>query len=84
MTEHSEIAHSSCHTYLLPRQASFAKEIAIPQNCDDCFLSLLGQDGELDLAFFDIENGVGRFALNKNAVVGTVFGTRLSAVGLGQ
>ena len=40
------------------------------------FLPLWGDDGEFDLPLFDVEDGVCRVALNKNAVVGTVFSTR--------
>src|ERR1019366_10338337 len=57
---------------------------ASPQNADDRLLSLLGEDGQLDLAFFDIENSVGRITLDKDAVVGAVLGSRSSPVGLGQ
>ena len=44
----------------------------------------MGNDGELDLAFFDVENRVRRLALDKNMVVETVFSDRFSTLGLGQ
>jgi hypothetical protein len=40
---------------MLSRQAALTKEIALFQDSDDCFLSLLRDDCELDFTFFDIK-----------------------------
>jgi hypothetical protein len=55
-------------------QASLAKEIARAQQRNHRFLALLGDDRELDFAFVDIENGVGRVALQEDLVVLRVIG----------
>jgi hypothetical protein len=68
----------------LPRQTSLAEEIAFFQDGDDCFLSLIGEDGELDLAFLDVENGVRSVTLDKNTLAFAVFDNRSSAVGFCQ
>ncbi len=39
-------------------EAPFAKKMTGSQNCDDCFLALLGNDGELDLAALNVKNRV--------------------------
>jgi hypothetical protein len=36
-------------------QTSFAKKVTGPQDCNDRFLALLGNDGELDLALLDVK-----------------------------
>ena len=40
----------------LPGQTSLAEKFVGPENCDDCFLALLRNDGDLHLAFLDIED----------------------------
>ena len=62
----------------------FPKEIALFQNGDDCFLSLIGEDGQLDLPRSDVENGVCRVALDKNVLACAAFDNRSSAVGFCQ
>jgi len=47
----------------VPIQAPFAKKTARPQDCDDRFLALLGDDGELELAFLEIKDRVRDIAL---------------------
>ena len=47
----------------LAGQATFAAELVRPQNCDDGFLPLLGNNGDLDLAFLDVEDGIRWIAL---------------------
>jgi hypothetical protein len=39
-------------------QTSFAKKMTWSQDCNDCFLALLGNDGEFDLALLDVKNRV--------------------------
>ena len=53
-------------TLRLSDQASFADKFVLPQQGDDGFLSLLGYDGDFDLALLDIENRIGIVALSKN------------------
>jgi hypothetical protein len=39
-------------------QTSFAKKVTRSEDCNDRFLALLGNDGELDLALLDVKNRV--------------------------
>ena len=69
------------HAQRLAGQASLAKEVAGAQNGNHRFLALLGDDRELDLAFLDIEDGVGRVALQEDLVVLRMVGQRPSFAG---
>jgi hypothetical protein len=51
---------------------------------DDCLLSLLGNNRELNPAFLDKIDGISRIALGKNAVVDAVLSVRFPTGGLGQ
>ena len=42
----------------LPHQTSFTEEFVRPKNCDDGFLALLRNDGDLHLAFLDVEDRI--------------------------
>src|ERR1700730_13728556 len=64
----------------LAGQATFAAELIRPQNCDDGFLPLLGNNGDLDLAFQDVEDGIGRIALPEHNLIVRIFGFGSSAV----
>ena len=44
-------------------RVTLAEELIRPQDRDNRFLSLLGNDGELDLTVLDIKDGVCRFSL---------------------
>src|ERR1700722_6087867 len=59
-------------------QTSFAKKVAGSQNGDYGFLSLLGNHGELELAFLNIENRVRGVALRENDLILLIFPYRLS------
>ena len=50
-------------------QTSFAKKMAGSQDCNDRFLALLRNDGELDLAFLDVKNRVRDLSLRKNNLI---------------
>ena len=50
-------------------EASFAKKVAGTQDRNDCFLALLGNDGELDLALLDVENRVRDLSLRENNLI---------------
>ena len=45
------------HAARLAGQATFAAEFIWPQDCDDGFLPLLGNDGDFDLAVMDVKDG---------------------------
>ena len=53
-------------TLHLPSEASFAEELIRSKNGDDRFLALLGNDGELRLAFLNVEDRIARVALGKD------------------
>ena len=42
----------------LPGKTSLAEEFVRSENCDDCFLPLLRNDGDLHFAFLDVENRI--------------------------
>src|SRR5689334_5895745 len=54
------------HAEQLSRQATLAKEISRAQDCHDRFLTLLGDDRQLDFSLLYVEQGVGRIALAKD------------------
>jgi hypothetical protein len=64
------------------RQPSPKKSLA--QDRDDRLFSLFGDDREFDLAFLDVEDGVGRLALRENFLVLLVIRQGPSFVDLGQ
>jgi hypothetical protein len=49
-----------CYPVLLSGQTSFPEEIVCTQNCDDCFLALLRNDGDLHLAGPEEEDRIRR------------------------
>ena len=42
----------------LPGKTSFTEEVVRSKNCDDCFLALFRNNGDLHLAFLDVENRI--------------------------
>jgi len=50
----------------LPGKTCFTEEVFRSKYCDDGFLPLPRDDGELDLAFLNIEDGIGRFSLRED------------------
>jgi len=46
------------YTKRLPGKTSFTEEVVRSKNCDDCFLALLRSNGDLHLAFLDVENRI--------------------------
>ena len=50
----------------LPGKATFPEEIVRPENCDDSFLALLGNDGDLRLAFLNEEDRVRTISLRED------------------
>jgi hypothetical protein len=61
--------HGGRHAPRLPGQASFTAEFVRPQDCDDGFFALLGDNGDFDLALLDVENCIRRTALRKDRLV---------------
>src|SRR5206468_12394723 len=59
-------------------QTSFAEKVTWSQDCNHRFLALLGNDGELDLAFLDVKNRVRDLSLRKNNLILPIFGYRFS------
>jgi hypothetical protein len=53
----------------LPGQTSFPEEFVRFKNCDDGFLALLRNDGDLHLAFLDVEDRIRRVSLGKDGLV---------------
>jgi hypothetical protein len=62
------IGHCACcrQTLWLADQASFTHEFINTQDSDHGFLALFGYDGDFNLAFFNVENCIGVFALRKD------------------
>ena len=58
----------------LSGQAALAEEIARPQKCDYGFLALLGDDGLLDLATVNVENGIRSIALPVDNLILPIIG----------
>ena len=47
-----------CDTQRMPIETSFAKKVTKTENPDDCFLTTLRNDGELDLTLQDVKDRV--------------------------
>src|SRR6266849_8236795 len=65
-------------------EASFAKKVTRSEDCNDRFLALLGNDGELDLALLDVKNRVRYLSLRKNNLILPIFGYRFSLAHVGE
>ncbi len=50
-------------TLRLPGKTCLAEELVRTENCDNRFLAVLGNDGELHLAFLDVEHRIAGGAL---------------------
>jgi hypothetical protein len=51
---------------LLPREATFSKEVSLVQDPDCCFLPALGQNGQFYFSFLYVKDSIGRVALRKD------------------
>jgi hypothetical protein len=58
----------------LSDQAAFSNKFIRPQESYHSFLSVLRQNGDLDLALLDIEDGIGIAALRKKDLPFRIFG----------
>jgi hypothetical protein len=54
------------------------------EDCDYCFLPLLGNNGDLDLAFLDIEDRVGGISLRKDGPIFAALGEGASIANFGK
>src|ERR1700730_10554708 len=68
----------------LTGQTTFTDEIVRSQNCDDGFLALLRNDGDLHLAFLDVEDRIRRVSLGKNDLVTVVRTNAPALTNLGE
>ena len=66
------------------RRASFPEEIVRSKHCDDGFLALLRNDGELHLAALDVEDRVRRVSLGKDDRVLAVLANAAALANLGD
>ena len=57
----------------LAGQASLAQKFPAPQHGNDAFLAVLGYDRDLHLAFLDVEDRIGRVALQEDGFSRLVF-----------
>ena len=68
----------------LPGQTSFTEELVRTQNCDDGFLTLLRNDGDLHLAFLDIEDRIRGISLGKDDLLLAVLTNAPALANLGE
>ena len=68
----------------LPGKTSFTEEFVRSKNCDDGFLALLRNDGDLHLAFLDVEDRIGRVSLRKDDLVLAVLANAPALADLGE
>jgi hypothetical protein len=83
MTE-SVIAATRRYSLRLPGQTSLAKEFVRSKNCDDGFPALLRNDGDLHLAFLDVEDRIRRVSLGKDDLVLAVPANAPALANLGE
>src|SRR6266478_7214904 len=81
---HSSTALVVADAQRMAIQTSFAKKVTWSQDCNDGFLALLGNDGELDLALLDVKNRVRDLSLRKNNLILPIFGYRFSVAHFGE
>ena len=68
----------------LSGKASFTEEFVRPKNCDDGFLALLRNDGDLHLALLDVEDLIRRVSLRKDDLVLAVRTNAAALADLGE
>jgi len=72
MTTHSVIAAT-----VAMRRGCPAKQIAGSEHCDDRFVSLFGNNGNLHVALLDIENSIRRLSLSEDNLILPICGCGL-------
>ncbi len=68
----------------MPVQTSFAKKVTKTENADDCFLTTLRNDGELDLTLQDVKDRVRSCTLSKNNLILLIFRYGFSIAHFGE
>src|SRR5450631_1414974 len=68
----------------LPSQTSFTEEFVRSKNCDDGFLTVLRNDGDLHLAFLDKEDRIRRISLGKDGLLLDVLTNAPALANLGE
>ncbi len=68
-----------CNAKLLPRQRSLTTKFVRSKNCNYGFFTVLGNDGDLDLAFLNVENAICGIPLRKEFLILAIFGNGSSA-----
>src|SRR5436190_10328771 len=69
---------------LLPGKTCFTEEFVWPKNCNDCFLSLVGNNGALGLPFLNVEDRIRGVSLRKDDLVLAVFANGPYLADLGE
>jgi hypothetical protein len=59
-------------------ETSLTKKMISFENSEDCFLALLGKDGEFDPTFLNVKYRLGDVPLCKDNVILLIFGYRVS------
>jgi hypothetical protein len=68
----------------LPHQTSFTKEIIRSKKCDDGFLALFRNDGDLNFAFLDVEDRIRGVSLGKDDLLLGVLTNAAALTNLGE
>src|SRR4029453_10706982 len=72
------------HAPWLAGQAALAAELGRSEKCDDGLFPLVGNNGDLDLAFLDIEHGIRRVALREDDLILAIFGYASALADFGE
>src|SRR5665213_4031502 len=73
-----------CYALRLPGKTSFAEKLTRSKDCDDCFLTLLRNDGELDLALLHVKDGIRGLTLRIDGLILTVLSNTAAVADLGE
>src|SRR5947208_6669541 len=65
-------------------QASFAAKFIGPEDCNHGLLAVLGNDGELDLAFLDVKNAIRDVPLREDFLILAIYGNHSSLANFGK
>jgi len=68
----------------LPGQTPFTEEVIRSKKCDDGFLALFRNDGDLHLAFLDIEDRIRGISLGKDDLLLAVLTDAVALANLGE
>jgi hypothetical protein len=65
----AEICHKKKRQTPRTIQTALAEKISLTMDSDNCFLTLIGTDGDLDLAFLYVKDGIGRISLREDDLI---------------